>query len=547
MHEQSSTVFTPLIARNGVLALTGYGIHVAVERGHLLVSDGMVKERRQGRLSRVARDIKRLVVIGHTGAISFDALRWLHDIGAAFMQIDADGQVIVASGPAGLDDARLRRAQALAPFNGTGIALARDLIWEKLIGQAAVLANLPDSEDARVVIERAIDRLAGADTTDTLRIVEADAARAYWQAWERLPLRFARQDTTRVPAHWQTFGPRGSLVANGPRNATNPANAMLNYLYAIVEAEARIACLTVGLDPGMGVMHADQRGRDSLACDLMEAVRPQVDAFVLDMLTTRTFRARDFFENRQGICRILPPLTKMLAETAPRWTATIAPIAERLAYALFTGDATAKQPVRSHVTVRGKSAGCSHERAPLPTSLTQANRSAGRDGLRRITNRRVAADSVVLQATCRMCGILLADGKRRYCDVCLPEHEAEKLAALKTSGPDALARMRMAGQDPTKTNEAIQRQSEQMSERRRAAREWEGTHEAGRDPGVFARDILPKIQDMPLSMLMVATGLSKRQCSRIRQGLSLPHVRHWQSLYGLIAADKRLNEAISAH
>jgi CRISP-associated protein Cas1 len=54
---------------------------------------------------------------------------------------------------------------------------------------------------------------------------------------------------------------------------------MLNYLYAILESEARIAALKMGLDPGIGFKHADLRGRDSLACDLMEAVCPKVDSY----------------------------------------------------------------------------------------------------------------------------------------------------------------------------------------------------------------------------------------------------------------------------
>lgn len=48
------------------------------------------------------------------------------------------------------------------------------------------------------------------------------------------------------------------------------------YLYPILESEARIACLTLGLDPGLGIWHADYRSRDSFALDLMEAVRPDV-------------------------------------------------------------------------------------------------------------------------------------------------------------------------------------------------------------------------------------------------------------------------------
>jgi hypothetical protein len=96
--------------KNGVLVLSGYGLSISVERGHLQVRDGIGRHRRTGILNRATSGLKRLVVLGHSGTISFEALRWQHDIGASFVQLDADGQVIVASGPAGLDDARLRRA-----------------------------------------------------------------------------------------------------------------------------------------------------------------------------------------------------------------------------------------------------------------------------------------------------------------------------------------------------------------------------------------------------------------------------------------------------
>jgi hypothetical protein len=121
-----------------------------------------------------------------------------------------------------------------------------------------------------------------------------------------------------LPEHWRAFGRRASPLTRNPRLAANPANAILNYLYAILEAECRIACLAVGLDPGLGVLHADQRNRDSMALDLMEAVRPDVDAYVLDLLEGHDFRAKDFRETRQGVCRVLAPLTHHLAGMAPR-------------------------------------------------------------------------------------------------------------------------------------------------------------------------------------------------------------------------------------
>ena len=63
--------------RHGVLTLSGYGINVRVERGHLLYDDGIGSDRRHGRLARVGHGLKRLVVIGSDGFVSLSALRWL--------------------------------------------------------------------------------------------------------------------------------------------------------------------------------------------------------------------------------------------------------------------------------------------------------------------------------------------------------------------------------------------------------------------------------------------------------------------------------------
>ena len=92
-----------------------------------------------------------------------------------------------------------------------------------------------------------------------------------------------------------------------------------------------MACLACGLDPGLGVFHVDQNGRDSLALDLMEAVRPQVDAYLLDLLGVRTFSSKDFVETRRGVCRVLAPLTHPLAETTTQWARLIAPVVENVA------------------------------------------------------------------------------------------------------------------------------------------------------------------------------------------------------------------------
>jgi hypothetical protein len=50
------------------------------------------------------------------------------------------------------------------------------------------------------------------------------------------------------------------------------------------------------------------------------------------------------------------------------------------------------------------------------------------------------------------------------------------------------------------------------------------------DLTAFEREILPMIQNVPLSQLAKATGLSLRYVLQIRRGERVPHPRHWQAL-----------------
>src|SRR5690349_8135078 len=70
-------------SRHGVVTLFGYGIKISVERGHLMLEDGIGSDRHRWRLSRVRHGLKRLVVIGNDGFVSLSALRWIADQDAA--------------------------------------------------------------------------------------------------------------------------------------------------------------------------------------------------------------------------------------------------------------------------------------------------------------------------------------------------------------------------------------------------------------------------------------------------------------------------------
>jgi CRISPR/Cas system-associated endonuclease Cas1 len=163
---QSSNLLTP---RNGVVTLYGYGISVHVDRGHLILKDGIGGERREARLARVGHGLRRLIVIGSDGFVSLAALRWLADQHAAFVMLERDGSVLATTGPVRPTDARLRRAQSLASTNAMALEISKELIRQKMAAQESISRDkLNDTRAAQLISEHraAID---DAKTIETLR------------------------------------------------------------------------------------------------------------------------------------------------------------------------------------------------------------------------------------------------------------------------------------------------------------------------------------------------------------------------------------------
>ena len=98
------------------------------------------------------------------------------------------------------------------------------------------------------------------------------------------------------------------------------------------------------------------------------------------------------------------------------------------------------------------------------------------------------------------------------------------------SGVKKLAELRAAGKDPSATPEARSRigATKTAHNLRRAA--WEEAHEGAADVDVFRSGVLPSTQGISLRRLAKATGLSLSYCSKIRQGLVVPHPMHWEAL-----------------
>ena len=128
--------------------------------------------------------------------------------------------------------------------------------------------------------------LAQAETTDKLRGLEGSAAVAYFSVLDEMILQSK-----------DTF----FFTERSRRPPLDAFNALLSFAYSLLAHDCASALEAVGLDAYVGFLHRDRPGRESLALDLMEELRPCLaDRFVLTMVNNRIIKPADFDFRESG-------------------------------------------------------------------------------------------------------------------------------------------------------------------------------------------------------------------------------------------------------
>ena len=499
---QQGTCRKSPIIKSGVLTLSGFGVRVRMQSGHLEIEDGVGIERRKLRLPRVNHGLKRLVCISEDGFVTLSSLKWLADIGVSFSMLDRTGKVLFVTGPTAPSDARLRRAQALALGNGVGLEISRTLIDAKLQGQERLLREQLNDSAAAQVIAGFRARLPASNTFEAIRILEAHAAISYFGAWRNISVLWSKADLRRIPEHWHTVGSRQSPLSGGPRLAVTPVHAILNYCSALLESETRLGLAALGLDVGLGLgLHADTSKRDSLVFDVLEPIRPRLESWLLSWVTSEPLRRADFFETATGNCRLTSHLCAKLSDTAPVWGKLVAPWAEYVAHTLW--NTTSRS-----ITDR-----------PLPTPLTQQHRreAKGQPAFP------IIAVSRPPGRVCLDCGNPIRRG-HRYCPKCA-------VSARLTHSREHFDAGRKTAQKP----EFLAKRSATQRRHKQAIQNWNASNlPAWLTRDVYVRRVQPALAGVAKARIRSALRVSEPYSSDIQAGKRIPHPRHWRALAQLV-------------
>lgn len=293
------------------LFLSGHGVSLRVENARLIIRDGCEYERREPaeyELRPKGDDYDNIVIYGHSGNISLEALKWLSRQNVQLTILNWDGQllntVLIPETKKGV----IRFNQYKAFISKNRVDIAKKFIDAKITSSITVLDWLtqryPELKEIYKVSFDELNHYKGnlseVEKVSEILGIEGMVARNYWLILAEI-----------FDKKWKF---EGRLIGKTgrPMGATDPINTLFNYGYSILESQCWRAINANGLDPYIGFVHQIAAGKYPLVYDLQEPFRWIVDVAIINALEKGIFTKRDFIRTDNYVIRLSSMGTKKL-------------------------------------------------------------------------------------------------------------------------------------------------------------------------------------------------------------------------------------------
>jgi CRISPR-associated protein Cas1 len=252
-----------------------------------------------------------VIIDGHSGTVSLDAIKWLMRHGIPLFILDYNGTLLSSTLPREPVNGPLKLAQ-LATYNDPRkrLLIAKKLIEAKAQRTLDVLDWLSSRYDINSRIPQSTQKISECNTLPKLMQIEGHIADLYWRELQKV-----------FP---QKLGFTSRMHESHQMNASDPVNCLLNYGYAILESECRRALNSVGLEPTIGFLHEAQQTRYALVYDFMEPFRWLIDTTIIECLEYEHFSTKDFYRLDNYVLRLKPEaVKKLLAALQIKFNSTV--------------------------------------------------------------------------------------------------------------------------------------------------------------------------------------------------------------------------------
>ena len=302
------------------LLITGFGTSINVDKRKLIITNRLKDTRLEFYPHKINHD--GIIIDGHTGNITFEAIRWLSKHNINITLLNWNGQLLANVMPEQPKSGKLRIKQYQKYLNSMDrFEIALKIVQTKVEQSLNLLEELSRFYESVDIVN--IRKSAEKEDLFLLGIMKNSENQDISKSIKQLMTyegRIARVHYDNLTAIFNQLNPEFNFTGRKNKansrnyNASDEINALLNYGFAILESEIRKGTNSIGLDYSIGFLHEINQSRTSLVYDIQELFRWLIDISVIQLLEDNKIKKSDFIITENYHTRLGESVAKLLIE-----------------------------------------------------------------------------------------------------------------------------------------------------------------------------------------------------------------------------------------
>ena len=302
------------------LLITGFGTSINVNKRKLIITNKLKDTRLEFYPHKISHD--GIIIDGHTGNITFEAMRWLSKHNINLTLLNWNGQLLANVMPEQPKSGKLRIKQYQKYLNSeTRFEIALKIVQTKVkhsLNSLEELSKFYESVDIakiRKLVEKEDLFLLGIMKNSEKQ--DISKSNKQLMTYEGRIAGIYHENLTKIFNELYpkfNFTGRKNKTNSRNYNASDEINALLNYGYAMLESEVRKSVNSVGLDYSIGFLHEINQSRTPLVYDIQELFRWLIDVSVIQLLEEKKIKNSDFIITENYHTRLDEDIAKLLIE-----------------------------------------------------------------------------------------------------------------------------------------------------------------------------------------------------------------------------------------
>ena len=302
------------------LLITGFGTSINVDKRKLIITNKLKDTKLEFFPHKISHD--GIIIDGHTGNITFEAMRWLSKHNINLTLLNWNGQLLANVMPEQPKSGKLRIKQYQKYLDSEArFEIALKIVQCKVEHSLNMLEEL--SRFYESVDFTKIRKSAEKEDLFLLDIMKNSKKQDISKSIKQLMTyegRIAGIYHDNLVKIFNRLNPEFNFTGRKNKsnsrnyNASDEINALLNYGYAILESEIRKAINGIGLDYSIGFLHEINQSRTPLVYDVQELFRWLIDISVIQLLEEKKIKKSDFIITENYHIRLGESVAKLLIE-----------------------------------------------------------------------------------------------------------------------------------------------------------------------------------------------------------------------------------------